>query len=79
MWVSEFGGHVELEVVAVLNGAVSELDADGTALLEGLFEQQRFQHGVEFLTDVFHQDRSSELDAVLQGSHKVSVGEFDDV
>ena len=79
VWVSQFSGHVETEVLRILDGAVSEFDADAPSLFECLFQQQRFKNRVNFLSNVLQEDRCSELDAVLQCAHKVTVCEFDDV
>ena len=77
--VSQFCCHVETEVLGVLNGAVSQLDADAATLLEGLFEQQGLQDGVYLLPNVLQEDRRPKLDAVLERADKVAVCQFDDV
>ena len=79
MWVPQFGGHVESEVLGILNGAVPQLDTDGTSLLERLFLQQGLQDWVQFLTNVLHQNWGSKLDAVFEGADKVRVSELDNV
>ena len=79
MWIPQLGGHVESEVLGVLDGAVSQLDADAASLLEGLFEEQRLQDGVNLLPKVLQEHRSTELDAVLESANKVAVCKFDDV
>ena len=55
MGVPQLGGDVELEVLRVLYGAVSQFDADAAALLERLLQQQRLQDGVNLLLDVLQQ------------------------
>ena len=77
--VPQLRRDVEAEVLGVLDGAVSQLDADAASLLEGLLQEQRLQDGVQFLSNVLQEDRGAELDAVLQRAHKVRVCEFDDV
>ena len=79
MWIPQLGGHVESEVLGVLDGAISQLDADAASLLEGLFEEQWLQDGVNLLPKVLQEHRSTELDAVLESANKVAVCEFDDV
>ena len=54
--VPQLGGDVELEVLGVLNGAVTQTDAQGAGLLERLLQQQRLQHRVQLLTDVLQEN-----------------------
>ena len=56
MWVAELGGDVELEVLGVLNGGVSQLDAQAAALLEGLLQQQGLQDRVQLFPYVLQQN-----------------------
>ena len=58
MRVPEFGGDVEAEVVGVLDGAVSETDADGSTGLEGLFEQEGLQDWIQLLSHIFQENLS---------------------
>ena len=58
--VPQFGGDVELEVVRVFNGGVTQLDADAASLLECLLKQQRFQNLVKLLLDVLQQHLDTE-------------------
>lgn len=44
--VPQLGGDVEAEVGGVLDGGISQPDADAATLLEGLLQQQRLQDGV---------------------------------
>lgn len=53
--VPQLGGHVELEVLGVLYGAVSQLDAHAASLLECLLHQQGLQDGVQLLSHVLQQ------------------------
>jgi len=46
-------------------------------LFEGLSQQQWFQGRVQFLADVFQQQRVAERNAVLQRPHVVWVGQLD--
>lgn len=55
MWVAQLGGDVELEVLGVFDGGVSQLDAETATLLERLLQQQRLQDGVQLLSDVLQQ------------------------
>ena len=79
MWVPQLGGNVEPEVLGVLDGAVSQLDTDAASLFESLFEEEWLQDWVNLLPNVFQENRSSKLDAVLERSDKVAVCEFYDV
>ena len=54
--VTQLGGDVEAEVVGVLYGAVTQLDADGATLFEGLLQQQRLQDRVQLLIDILQQN-----------------------
>lgn len=53
--VAQLGGDVEAEVGGVFDGGVSQADAHGAALFEGLFEQQRLQDGIQLLAHVLQQ------------------------
>ena len=55
MGVSQLGGDVELEVLRVLNGGVTQLDTEAAALLECLFQQQGLQDGIQLLLNVLKQ------------------------
>lgn len=55
MRVAELGGDVETEVRGILDSGVSQADADGTALLEGLLQQQGLQNGIQLLTNVLQE------------------------
>ena len=79
MWISQLSGHVETEVLGILNGAVSQLDADASPLFEGLLQQQWLQDGINLLPHVLQEDWCPELDAVFQRADKVTVCEFDDM
>ena len=48
--VPQLGGDVEPEVVAVLNGAVTQLNTQGATLLKCLLQQQGFQQRVNLLS-----------------------------
>ena len=79
VWVPEFGGYVEAEVLGVLDGAVAQLDTDAAPLLKGLLQQQRLQDWIQLLPNVLQQHGGAKLDAVLESADKVAVGELDDV
>jgi hypothetical protein len=51
--VSEFGGHVKLEVIGVFHSGISKPNALHTSLLEDLLQQKGFQGGVQLLPHVF--------------------------
>ena len=55
MWVAHLGGHVEAEVLAVLQCRVSQLNTDAAALFERLLQQQRLQNRVKLLPTVLQQ------------------------
>ena len=50
MGVSKAGCHVELEVVGILNGVITQLDVLHTLLFVRLLEQHSFKDRVDFLT-----------------------------
>ena len=79
VWVPQLSGDIEPEVLGILDGAVTKLDAHGPSLLEGLFQQQRFEDGVQFLPYVLQKDWRAKLDAVFKCADKVRVGELDDM
>ena len=53
--VAQLGGDVELEVLRVLYGGVTQLDAETATLLECLLQQQGLQDGIQLLLNVFKQ------------------------
>ena len=53
--VPQLGGDVELEVLRVLDGGVTQLDTEAAALLECLFQQQGLQDGIQLLLNVLKQ------------------------
>ena len=53
--ISQLGGDVELEVLRVLDGRVTQLDTEAAALLECLFQQQGLQDGIQLLLNVLKQ------------------------
>ena len=77
--VPELGGHVQLELVAVLDHRVAQLDAVGPGLLEDLLLQEGLQRPVDALLNVLDQRGRPERDAVLQRPHVVRVGELHDL
>jgi len=64
--VSEFGGHVELEILVVLDQTVTELKSQGVTFLDHSLLQEWFNCGVQLLLDVLDQDWVSHLDGSLQ-------------
>lgn len=66
MRVTQLGGDVEAEVGRVLDGGVSQADAQRPGLLEGLLQQQRLQDGVQILADVLQQHWNTKPASSLQ-------------
>ena len=56
VWVSQFGCHVKSEVVRVLDGRVTQPNAERSTLFECLFQQQGFQKGVDFFSNVLQKN-----------------------
>ncbi len=52
MRVPQFSSYVEPEILRVLNGTVSQFNANTATLFKCLLEQQRLQYRVQLLTNV---------------------------
>ena len=69
--ILQLGGDEELEVVRVLQYAVSELDSLPSGILGVLEVEQRLQQWIECLTNSFEEHRKAELNAVLESSCQI--------
>ena len=56
MRVPQFSGYVESEVIRILDGGVSQSNAERSTLFEHLFHQKRFQDSVQLFTHRFQKD-----------------------
>ena len=55
MGVTQLGGDVELEVLRVLYGGVTQFDAETATLFERLLQQQGLQDGIQLFLNIFKQ------------------------
>lgn len=69
-------GHVEPEVLAVLDGCVPELDRLHAPRPEHLPQEHGLQAGVQLLLDVLQEDREPKLNGVLHRAHVIPVREL---
>ena len=73
VWVAEFGGDVEAEIIVVLNFLVSQSDDWGTTYLDDGLVEDGIQGGVEFLMHILEKHGQPKLDGGLHLSHVVML------
>lgn len=79
MWVTQLGGHKELELVVVLDNRVTNLDVlRGTTRCD-LLLQKWLNSRVKLLMNIFHHDGAANLDAGFQVFEVVLVAELEDL
>ena len=71
--VSQFGGHVKVEIVGIDEHILAHLQVGSCALLVGLLQENWSQSCAYFGAQVLYQYRRAELDAVLQIANEVVV------
>mmetsp|Transcript_37394 Transcript_37394/g.96676 ORF Transcript_37394/g.96676 Transcript_37394/m.96676 type:complete len:530 (+) Transcript_37394:823-2412(+) len=76
VWVAELRRQVELEVLAVLQRGLADLDHHRVALLERLLQQNGLYGRVRILHDVLDEHGCPEADAPLHAPHVIAVGEL---
>jgi hypothetical protein len=67
------------ELLAVLDGRITQADRQPTALLKHLLEQQWLKAWVQLFAHVLNQHREAKLNAVLQLAHVVTIAELHDL
>ena len=73
VWVSQLGGHVQLEVGIIIDVRASKSDEAAVALAADSALQQWQQLRLQCATHFFHQERVAEADAGFQGAHEGGV------
>ena len=66
VWVAKLGCDIELEVMRVFNGGVSQFDAEASTLLKCLLQQQGLKDGVKLLCNVLQQHLQTNSDQHYQ-------------
>jgi hypothetical protein len=74
--VTQLSGHVELEILVVLNGVITESDVPRAALLENLLLKDGLNCGIHFLTHIFHHAWSTKRNGIFKITQVVRVGEL---
>jgi hypothetical protein len=79
MRITKLGGHIEFEVLVVLDEGVTELERHGVALLHDLLLKEGFNGGVQVFLHVLDQHGVTLADSRLEELQVLLLSEFKDL
>ena len=66
VWVAEFGGEVELEILGVVDEFLAEFEFPAAAFLDDFLGEDRLEELVDLLGNVLEEHRVAEGDGILE-------------